>query len=193
MVRPIFVYGHTVLRKRADAIPADFPKLAEIIQDMFDTMYNANGVGLAAPQIGLAIRLFVVDGAPFQDRPDNAEDMISFKKVFVNPEILDETGEKWGFEEGCLSIPDLRDTVHRCAELRIRYEDENRVQHEESYSGLKARIIQHEFDHINGVLFIDHLSPLRKQLIKGRLGRISRGENDVDYPLSLPNKAPGKR
>ena len=188
MIRPIFLFGQPVLRKVAQPIDASYPQFEHLVQDMFDTMYHAGGVGLAAPQIGLDIRLFIVDGAPFQERKGNTEDMLQFKKVFINPEIVEEWGDKWGFEEGCLSIPDLRDTVMRHAELRLRYLDEHFQPQEAVFKGLQARIIQHEYDHLNGVLFFDHLSPLKRQLLKGKLNRIARGEVEPDYPYQAQNR-----
>lgn len=182
MKLPIIAYGDPVLRKRGVEIDADYPNLTELIADMYETMYEAHGVGLAAPQIGLSIRLFIVDGSGFEE-----EDMKSFKKVFINPLILEESGEKWPFNEGCLSIPDIREDVDRKAQLRIRYQDEQFVEHEEDYDGTAARIIQHEYDHIEGKLFIDHINPLKKRMLQNRLGAITRGEVRVSYKMKFPN------
>src|SRR5690606_23774159 len=159
-------------------------KLNELIADMFETMYAASGVGLAAPQIGKAIRLFVIDASPYEDDEPNLKD---FKKVFINPQILDESGETWFSSEGCLSIPDIREDVSRHPVLRLRFMDETFVEYEETYDGLAARIIQHEYDHIEGKLFTDRLSPLKKALLKGKLDAISKGKVDVDYKMKFPN------
>ncbi len=180
MVYPIVVYGDPILRKRATDIPKDFPGLATFIQDMFDTMYAAHGIGLAAPQIGKGVRLFVVDGTTLEDEE---EDMTGFKKIFINPQLLDETGNNWAFEEGCLSIPNIRENVSRPETVRIRYQDETWTTREEEYSGIKARIIQHEYDHLDGKLFIDYLTPLKKRMLKGKLTDISKGEVDTEYRI----------
>ena len=154
-------------------------------------MYNAYGVGLAAPQIGLPIRLFLVDTAPFADDEDLSEEEQSslkdFKRVFINAKIVKEEGEEWAFCEGCLSIPDVREDVFRKPKITIEYFDENFEKHTEVFDGLIARVIQHEYDHIQGVLFTDLLSTLKKRLIKGRLGNISKGKIDVDYRMRFPN------
>lgn len=185
MVYPIIVYGDPILRKRAVDIPRDYPGLSQLIQDMFETMYAAHGIGLAAPQIGKGIRVFVVDGTTLEEEE---EDMTGFKKVFINPEILDENGAVWAFEEGCLSIPNIRENVSRQENVRIRYVDENFVSKEEEYTGVKARIIQHEYDHLDGKLFIDYLTPLRKRMLKGKLTNISKGDVETEYRISAPLK-----
>ncbi len=182
MIYPIVAYGDPVLRKRAESIPEN-TDLQELISDMFETMYNANGVGLAAPQIGKSIRLFVIDGEPMGE-----EELVGFKRVFINPEILDEKGESWPFEEGCLSIPDIREDVQRESRVKLRYFDENWEVREEEFTGLQARIIQHEYDHIEGVLFTDHLGPLKKRLLKSRLNNISKGKIKVGYSMRFPSK-----
>jgi peptide deformylase len=181
MIYPIVVYGDPVLRQRAKDIEKgkDMKQLAE---DMFDTMHAAKGVGLAAPQIGMAIRMFVADGSPIEGE----EGMEDFKKVFLNPTILEERGTPWEYEEGCLSIPSIREFVQRKDTVRIQYYDENWNFHEEEYTGIKARIIQHEYDHIEGKLFIDYLPSLKKRLLKGRLGDISKGKIDTEYRISVP-------
>ena len=178
MILPIVAYGDPVLKKEAQEIDKDFPDLDKLIADMFETMYAASGVGLAAPQIGKSIRLFVVDGSPFaEDKEDDedprAEGMENFKKVFINPIIEEETGEEWGFNEGCLSIPKIREEVFRQEKITISYYDENWELREETYEGYSARIIQHEYDHIEGILFTDHLSPLKKRLLTKSLSIIS--------------------
>ena len=185
MVYPIVVYGDPILRKRTDNIPQDFPALDQLVKDMFETMYAAHGIGLAAPQIGKGIRLFVVDGTTLEEEE---EDMTGFKKVFINPQILDEHGTAWAFEEGCLSIPNIRENVTRQETVRIKYFDETWNAHEEEYSGIKARIIQHEYDHLDGKLFIDYLSPLKKRMLKGKLTNISKGDVDTEYRILAPQK-----
>ncbi len=186
MILPIYAYGKPVLKQKAQPITKDYPKLNELIDNMFETMYNANGVGLAAPQVGLSIRLFVVDGQsmkPERSADGTIENMQGFKKVFINPVILQQSGEKWAFEEGCLSIPFIREVVERPSTLAIQYYDEFWNPKTEVYDRLKARIIQHEYDHIEGILFIEHISPLRKQLIRNKLNKILHGNLDVDYPM----------
>lgn len=188
MIYPIVVYGDPVLRQRAQEIEKG-TDLTQLIQDMFETMYGAQGIGLAAPQIGKAIRLFIVDGTALKDDDDdetNGEDMTGFKKAFINPLILQEDGEAWEFEEGCLSIPNIREKVARKENLKIRYYDEQWNLKEEEYDGIKARIIQHEYDHIEGKLFIDYLTPLKKRMLKGKLNDISRGDVDTEYRILAP-------
>lgn len=188
-IYPIFAYGHPVLRKDTDEISPDHPEIKDIIDRMFNTMYNASGVGLAGPQAGLSLRIFVVDGTPMEGMlEDDPQSMLDFKKVFINPEIIEETGEEWAYEEGCLSIPDVREDVWRPEEVRIKYQDENFKEHEEVFTGLKARIIQHEYDHIEGVLFTDYLSGLKKKLVKGKLNRISKGKIEPKYPMTFAKK-----
>lgn len=187
MIYPIVMYGDAVLRKKAIDIEKG-TDLTQLIADMFETMDAASGVGLAAPQIGKAIRLFVVDGTPMQDDEEDAEDMTGFKRAFINPVILEEEGEAWAFEEGCLSIPNIREKIMRKETVRIRYYDENWNLKEEEYDGMKARIIQHEYDHIEGKLFIDYLTPLRKRMLKGKLADISKGDVKTDYRIIAPLK-----
>lgn len=183
MIYPIVAYGDPVLKKKAVDITKDYEGLAEVIENMWETMYAANGVGLAAPQIGKSIRLFVVDATPFEeDEPELAD----FKKVFINARILEETGDKWPFNEGCLSIPKIREDINRHEDIVIEYYDENFKKHTETYGGMAARVIQHEYDHIEGILFVDHLSPLRKRLLSGKLSDISKGNVDVDYRMKFP-------
>lgn len=189
MVLPIVAYGDPVLKREAEEISEDYQGLKTLIDNMFETMEEAQGVGLAAPQIGLSIRLFIVDTTPFVDDDDQDPEMESlrgFRKVFINPIILEERGEKWNFNEGCLSIPGVREDVSRMPELTIEYYDEHFQLHEETYDGLRARVIQHEYDHIEGVLFTDRLNPLRKQFLKKRLENISKGFVDVDYKMKFP-------
>lgn len=183
MIYPIVVYGDPVLKKKARDIEKGEIDVKELSEDMFATMEAASGIGLAAPQIGKSIRMFVVDGRPLEE-----EGMEDFRKVFINPQILEETGDEWGFEEGCLSIPNIREEVFRNEKLTIKYYDENWVEHEDEYDGMKARIIQHEYDHIEGILFTDHLSPLKKRMLKGKLQNITKGKMKVDYRVVVPVK-----
>ena len=191
MIYPIVAFGDPVLKTLAKPLPADYPaaELELIIANMFETMYHAHGVGLAAPQIGKSIRLFVIDSAPMLDEDEDGNPIIDeptaapVKRAFINPQMVSETGEEWAFEEGCLSIPGIREKVTRCPVIVLRYEDEQRQQHEETFSGLTARVIQHEYDHLEGVLFTDYASGLKKQLLKGKLARISKGDVDADYRM----------
>lgn len=198
MIYPIVAYGDPVLKKEGEEIEQDYPNLDGLIADMFETMYKASGVGLAAPQIGKSIRLFIVDGSPFaedeedEDYDPKAEGMETFKKVFINPIIEEEAGEEWGFNEGCLSIPKIREEVFRKEKVTISYYDEKWELKEETYEGYAARIIQHEYDHVDGVLFTDHLSPLKKRLLNKKLQNISKGEVDIDYKMKFPLKKKGR-
>jgi peptide deformylase len=195
MILPIVAYGDPVLRKKAVDITKDYPGLSKLIANMFDTMNNSKGVGIAAPQVGVSIRLFIIDTAPYvsdddddeeeEDDEDEKEVLRNFKKIFINAQIVKEDGEKWKFNEGCLSIPTIREDVERQPEVRIRYLDENFVEHEESYKGLRARIIQHEYDHIDGILFTDKINPLRKRLLKRKLSDISKGLVEVSYKMKF--------
>ncbi len=191
MILPIVAYGDPVLRKVADDLDKDFPRFEELVANMWDTMYNANGVGLAAPQIGLPIRLFLVDTTPFGDDEELTEEeqnaLKGFRKVFINARIEEETGTEWAFNEGCLSIPDVREDVSRKDTITISYMDENFKSYKETYDGLLARVIQHEYDHIEGILFTDKLSSLKKRLLKGRLANISKGKIKVEYRMRFPN------
>ncbi len=175
MILPIVAYGDPVLRKKAEEIDENYPKLDKLISNMYDTMYEARGVGLAAPQVGLSIRLFIVDATPFAEGDDPEPSAEGFKRVFINPIIFEETGEEWPFEEGCLSIPNIREEIKRKSELKIEYYDENWDLYEEALDGVLARVVQHEYDHIEGVLFTDKLSPIRRTLLKGKLEDISKG------------------
>lgn len=190
MILPIVAYGDPVLRKVGTDIDKDYPNLPTLLDNMWETMYHAHGVGLAAPQIGLSVRIFMVDATPFADDEDlTAQEQIQlkeFKRVFINAKILEETGKEWAFNEGCLSIPDVREDVIRKDTITIRFLDENFKTHEETYNGLLARVIQHEYDHIEGILFTDKLSSLKKRLIKSRLANISKGKINVDYRMRFP-------
>ncbi len=185
MTYPIVVYGHPVLKKVSEDIDKDYPELSKFISDLFDTMYHSEGVGLAAPQVGKSIRIFVIDGTPAsEDEPELAD----FKKVFINAHITEKCGESVPMTEGCLSIPNLREEVNRESHIRITYYDENWEYYDEVYDGYKARIIQHEYDHLDGILFTDRVNPLRKRLIKGKLTGISKGKFEADYKTILPGQ-----
>ncbi|UZO80480.1 peptide deformylase [Aquimarina sp. ERC-38] len=190
MILPIVAYGDPVLKRKAKDIEKEYPKLPELLENMFETMYNAYGVGLAAPQIGLPIRIFLVDTKPFSEDEDLSTEeqkaLSNFKKVFINPVMLEESGEEWSFTEGCLSIPDVREDVIRHSTIKIKYQDEDFKEHVEEYDGLIARVIQHEYDHIEGVLFTDKLSSLKRRLIKGKLTNISKGKAKAEYRMRFP-------
>ncbi len=191
MILPIIAYGDPVLRKRAKHIEPGSVDVKTLSGNMFETMYAASGVGLAAPQIGQSIRMFVVDGEPLNENEpeeDIDKNLIGFKKVFINPEIIEEAGEDWGFEEGCLSIPGIRGEVFRPEIIVIRYFDTDWNQHEEEYEGMAARIIQHEYDHLDGKLFTDYLPTLRRQLIKKKLADITKGKTDAEYRMKFVSK-----
>ncbi|WP_274476343.1 peptide deformylase [Mangrovimonas aestuarii] len=191
MILPIVAYGDPVLKKMGQEIDKDYPSLTELLANMYETMYNAYGVGLAAPQIGLPIRLFIVDASPFAEDEDLSTDeqnaLKDFKKTFINPKIVAEEGDEWAFNEGCLSIPDVREDVFRKPKITIEYYDEEFNKHVEEYDGLAARVIQHEYDHIEGILFTDKLSGLKKRLIKSKLANISKGKIRVDYKMRFPS------
>ncbi len=190
MILPIVAYGDPVLRKIGEPITQDYPNLNELIENMYETMYGALGIGLAAPQISLSIRLFIVDATAFAEDEDftleEREQFKDFKHTFINAQILDEEGDEWVFNEGCLSIPDIREDVFRKPVIKMQYQDENFDTHIKTFDGIVARIIQHEYDHIEGILFTDKLSPLKKRLIKGKLSNISKGKITVDYKMRFP-------
>ena len=192
MIYPIVGYGDPVLRKMCTDVAADYPNLKEVLANMYETMYNAFGVGLAAPQVGIPIRIFIVDTSPFGEDDELEEqeqaELKNFKRTFINAKMLKEDGEEWGFNEGCLSIPEVREDVYRQEEITIEYCDEDFNRKTEVFNGLIARVIQHEYDHIEGVLFTDKLSALKKRLIKGRLSNISKGKIDVDYRMRFPDQ-----
>jgi peptide deformylase len=181
MIYPIVAYGHPVLKKRAQDIVKDEIDVQQLAEDMFETMHHASGIGLAAPQIGKSLRMFIADATPLED-----EKIGDWKQVFINAEIQEETGDDWAFEEGCLSIPNIREDVIRQEKLKIHYFDENWEEHTEEFDGMQARIIQHEYDHIEGILFTDHLSAFKKRLLKSKLTNISKGIVKVDYRMSFP-------
>jgi peptide deformylase len=196
MVLPVVVYGDPVLRKMSVDIDKNYEGLDALIANMFETMYAANGVGIAAPQIGKAIRLFVVDASPFAevDEEDEEEDKLSkkeiaflknFKRVFINAKIIEEKGDEWKFNEGCLSIPKIREDVLRKQTLTIEYYDEHFKKHTETFEGLAARVVQHEYDHIEGKLFTDRISPFKRKLISGKLADISKGKFSADYKTKI--------
>ena len=178
MIYPIILYGSSVLRKIADEIKRDETDVKKLSDDMFETMENADGIGLAAPQIGISKRIFVVDGTMLED-----EKMKNFKKVFINPKIISESGEDWGFEEGCLSIPSIRENISRKTDIEITYFDENWNQFTDHFDGMKARVIQHEYDHIQGKLFTDYLPSLKRKLLANKLNEISKGKCEVNYQV----------
>lgn len=195
MILPIVAYGSPVLRKKADDINPDYPGLKELIADMFETMYQAKGVGLAAPQINKPIRLFIVDCAPFAEADEEDEDetngnvdpeLANFKKVFINARIIEETGQDWGFTEGCLSIPDIREEVKRKPDVVIEFLDENFMPQRGEYNGFAARVIQHEYDHLEGILFTDKINPMKRNLLRGKLKDITNGRVDVSYKMKFP-------
>lgn len=183
MILPIVAYGHPVLRKKAIDITPDEPGLEKFIADMWETMYATDGIGLAAPQVNKSIRMFVIDGSVLAEKYPEAQ---GFKKCFINARILEETGEEWGYSEGCLSIPDIHETVERKPRLRIQYLDPQFTLHDEWFEGVNARIIQHEYDHLEGVMFTDHLSTLRKTMLRRKLSDISHGNVKVDYRMIFP-------
>ena len=184
MILPVTVYGDPLLRKVAKPIDKNYEGLADLIANMYNTMYNADGVGLAAPQVGLSIRLFIVDATPAAS--DEEPDLANFKKAFINPKIISKSGDPWAFEEGCLSLPNIREEVMREEEVVINYFDENWVEKTETYNGYAARIILHEYDHLDGKLFIDYISPLRKRLLKSKLVSIAKGKTNVSYKIKIP-------
>ena len=185
MIYPVTVYGDPILRKVAQPIDKDFEGLDELIENMFETMYNSDGVGLAAPQVGKSIRIFVVDASTAADEEPELE---GFKKAFINPEIIERTGDEWAMNEGCLSLPEIREDVVRPEHVKIKYLDENLEEKIEEYGGFAARVIQHEYDHLDGVLLIDHLNPLKKRLLKSKLVAISKGKVRPAYRIVLPGK-----
>ncbi|HTO37268.1 MAG TPA: peptide deformylase [Brumimicrobium sp.] len=199
MILPILAYGDPILKKECEEIDKDYPGLKELIDNMWETMYSSHGVGLAAPQIGKTIRLFIVDAAPFADDEESDEEpdpkavgCKDFKKVFINPIIEEESGEEWAFEEGCLSIPTIREDVYRKEKILVTYYDENFEFHEETFEGYPARIIQHEYDHVEGVLFTDLISPLKKKLLFKKLSNISKGLVNVNYRMKFPAAKKGR-
>lgn len=186
MIMPIYAYGDPILREIAGDITRTFPNLDKLLADMWETMYSSNGVGIAAPQIGVSANLFLVDSIPMYD--EDGSEGAGIKQVFINPEIINEKGETWAFEEGCLSIPGIREEVLRKSEIKITYYDENFIKQTKEFDSYTARVIQHEYDHLKGVLFIDKISPLKKQLSKGKLLEIQRGLVKVDYKMKFARR-----
>lgn len=182
MIRPVYIYGSPILKKVAQDIDASYPDIKQLIEDMFETMHHSDGVGLAAPQIGLSIRLIVIDASPMEEDDPTLKD---FKKVFINAKIVERFGDKKLYKEGCLSIPNLREEVEREEKIRIQYLDENFKAHDDVFEGIPARIIQHEYDHLEGLLFTDRVSALRRRLLSGKLLAISKGKFDIDYKYKL--------
>ncbi|MEP1035452.1 peptide deformylase [Ekhidna sp.] len=181
MIFPIVLYGDPVLKKKAKEVTEGDESVTEFVESMYETMYAAQGVGLAAPQVGESLRVFVVDTTPMEEDEENG-----IKQAFINPIMIEEIGEEWAFEEGCLSIPGVRADVNRKPQIKIEYFDENWELHEETFDGMKARVIQHEYDHIEGKLFTDYLTPFKKRLIKGKLANISKGKTDAEYRVKIP-------
>lgn len=185
MILPVIVYGNPILRKVSENITPAYPKLNDIIKNMWDTMYVADGVGLAAPQIGYSIRLFVIDGTSLAEDDPLCD---GFKRTFINANIVEESGDAWAFNEGCLSLPGVREDVNRKAKIKIQYQDENFNTVVEELDGIRARIVQHEYDHLEGKLFIDHINMLRKRLLKKKLSNIEIGNVDVTYKIKVLKK-----
>jgi len=192
MILPIVAYGHPVLRKRSKEIDGNYPSLNKLIEDMWETMYASNGVGLAGPQVNKDIRLFVMDSAQIfanmdeeERKEDNYPDAPGTKQVFINAHVLEEIGDDWSYNEGCLSIPKIREDIYRAEEVTITYQDETFRSHTKTFSGITARIILHEYDHIEGKLFIDHLSPLKRKLLRRKLDDIAKGKVSVDYKMAF--------
>jgi peptide deformylase len=192
MILPIVAYGHPILRKVAQDIDKDYPGLDKLIEDMWETMYASNGVGLAAPQINRDIRLFVIDSEQIfankdeEDEDESYPDAPGVKQLFINAHIVEELGDDWAYNEGCLSIPKIREDIYRAEEVTLEFMDENFVKHTRTYNGITARIILHEYDHIEGRLFIDHIKPLKRKLLKRKLDDISKGNIRVDYKMMFP-------
>jgi peptide deformylase len=190
MILPVVAYGHPVLKKVAEDVTPEYPELNQFIADMWETMYVSDGVGLAAPQVNRALRIFVIDASAFAEKYPEAAD---FKKAFVNARIYKEEGEEYSFNEGCLSFPGLREDIYRKPVIHIRYMDENFVEYDERYEGVVARIIQHEYDHIEGIVFVDRIPTLKKMLLKRRLSDISHGNVEVSYRMLFPMQKKGRK
>lgn len=182
MILPVFAFGQPILKKKAVDIDNNFPELNGLITDMWETMYSAHGVGIAAPQVGLSIRLFIIDSVQIMEKDNTFE---GIKKVFINAKIIEESGDLWAYEEGCLSIPNITGDVERQQKVRIQYLDENFIKHDEIYEGINARVIQHEYDHLEGVLFVEKLKPLKKKLIQRKLNEIKAGQATADYKIKF--------
>ena len=190
MILPIVAYGHPMLKKVAEEISPDYPDLKEFIASMWETMYACDGLGLAAPQVNRSIRIFVIDASSHaDDLPEGAD----FKRVFINPQIIETEGEEWAFSEGCLSIPDIHEEIMRKPSIRIRYQDEQFIEHDERFKGILARVIQHEYDHLEGILFTDLLSPLRKIMLKRKLSELAQGKVKIKYKMIFGAQPKGKK
>ena len=185
MIYPVTVYGDPVLRKVAQPVEKNFENLNKFLENMWETMYHSDGIGLAAPQVGKSIRIFVIDASI---AADEEPELANFKKAFINPEILEFKGEKWAMNEGCLSLPEIREDISRPERVKIKYVDENFEEHTEEYDGFAARVIQHEYDHLEGKLFVDYLNPLKKRLLKSKLTAISKGKVNTSYRIKIPGK-----
>lgn len=183
MIYPVTVFGDPILRKQAESITSDFKDLKGFIENMFETMYNSDGVGLAAPQVGQSIRIFVIDSII-----DDENEVPGIKRAFINPEIVEVFGDEWSMNEGCLSLPEIREDIVRPESVRIKYHDENFVEHDEIYTGFISRVIQHEYDHLEGILFVDYLNPLKKRILKSKLVAISKGKVIPKYRIKIPGK-----
>jgi peptide deformylase len=183
MVLPIYAYGFPVLRKKGEIIPEDYPNLKVLIENMFETLHAAEGVGLAAQQVSYNLMLFIIDAKAFEEKYPEAKD---FKKVFINAEIIEEQGEVWTYDEGCLSFPGIREDVDRKSKIKIKYIDENFIEHIEEYHGIISRVIQHEYDHNQGIFFIDRINSLRRMMMKNKLNDIMKGDVDVKYKMKFP-------
>lgn len=189
MILPIYAYGHPVLKKIAVDITPDYPNLEQLLADMWETLKHSNGIGLAAPQIGLSVRIFLVDTEQLNEAREEEDQLPdAIKQVFINAQIIEEDGEDWAYEEGCLSIPDVSGDVERPERVRIQYQDEQFETHEKVFEGMNARVIQHEYDHIDGILFTEHLKPVKKQLIRRKLESIRKGKAKADYPMKFYSK-----
>lgn len=185
MIYPVYVFGEPILRKQADPITKDFKELKEFIQSMFETMYVSDGVGLAAPQVGQSIRIFVIDTI-IEDKDE--DEPAGIKRAFINPVIIEKFGDEWSLNEGCLSLPEIREDVFRPESVRMKYQDENFIEHEEVFEGFTSRVIQHEYDHLEGIMFVDYLNPLRKRILKSKLISISKGKITPKYRIKVPGK-----
>ena len=189
MILPILPYGNPILKTKALEINESYPKLRDLLKNMWKTMYSANGVGLAAPQIGLSIRIFIIDTFPFSEQEElskkESSELVSFKKVFINPKIVEQNGNDWDFNEGCLSIPDIREDVSRKESIKISFLDENFISKELILKGIRARVVQHEYDHLDGILFTDHLSSFKKRILKNKLNDISKGKIKTEYLMKF--------
>jgi peptide deformylase len=182
MILHIFGFGHPILKKKGQDLPKDYANLSELVDNMYETMYHAKGIGLAAPQVGMSLRLFVVDTIQIQEEGEEAK---GIKKAFINPQIISETGKVWEYEEGCLSIPNVHANVSRHENLKISFYDENFVEHTEDFDGMNARVIQHEYDHIEGVLFVEKINPLKKRLVQRKLDNIKKGQVNASYKMKF--------